>query len=75
MSLEQFGNALTMDARTFKRNAEAEWDLRPDGSSRQRWTVGYRRMDESAVRRIEAHAEKLAQARAEKKRGKIKGAK
>lgn len=74
MSLEQFAAALVMDPRVFKNRAEAEWDLQSDGTSGQRWTVSYMRMNEGTVRRIEAHAEKLAQARANK-RAKTKGAK
>ncbi len=59
--------ALVLDRRVFKDRAEAEWDLQPDGGSKQRWTVGYSNMDESTIQRIEDHAEKIRESRARKK--------
>ncbi len=75
MSLEQFGEALVMEARTFKRRAEAEWDLQLYGASRQRWTVGYSNMDESTIRQIEDHAEKIRESRRARKKKKRRAAK
>jgi len=75
MSLEQFGEALVLDPRVFKERAEAEWDLRPDGSSKQRWTVSYSNMDESTIRQIEDHAEKIRESRRARKKKKRRAAK
>lgn len=72
MSLEQFGEALTMDARRFKTRAETEWDLQREGSSDQLWTVSYKNMDDSTMIRIERHARGLSKARTEKLKARAK---
>lgn len=66
MPLEQFAEALTMDARTFKKHAEADWDLQPLGDNHRFWTVSHENMDTSMIARIEQHAAKLSKGRAQK---------
>jgi hypothetical protein len=68
LSLSQFGEALVMDARTFKKQAQKEWDLQAHGQSNQRWTVDYDRMNPSDVARIEDQAKRLRQGQIAKRK-------
>ena len=57
MSLRQFATALRMgDYRTFKKHAEASWDLQPYTDSPQLFTVDYDKINPADERRIEQHA-------------------
>lgn len=57
MPLSQYGDALVMDPRTFKKQALAEWGLQPAGH--QRWTVQLDAMPHDIAEKIERHATQL----------------
>lgn len=65
LSLEQFGQALSMTARAFKKKASAHWGLEDDGA---KWTVDLRLMDAESAKRVNDHARTLAKPRKSKKK-------
>ena len=63
MSLEQFGLALLVDWRWFKKTATADWGLKKNGT---KWTVDFTLMDKESRRRINEHAASLVRPRGKK---------